>query len=218
MPAVSIGAVLFDLDGVITDTARYHYLAWKKMADKHGLLFDEEFNERLRGVPRLPSLQLILEHNGRCMKPAEMESLCTEKNTYYQKFVATITPADLEPNSLAILMGTRQQNVKNILCSSSKNGPAVLLGLGIEGLFDAVVDPAEIENGKPAPDIFLRGAELADLEPAACLVVEDAEAGVEAGVSAGMRVLGIGDPARLSLANLVVPSLAAITVDELLAI
>lgn len=207
----SFDAVIFDLDGVITDTARYHYLAWKRLADTLGVPFDEAFNEHLKGIDRMGSLELILASAGD--KPAisytaqEKLALAEQKNQHYVQLIAAMSPADLLPGALQALDACRAAGLKIGLASVSKNAFAVLDMLGITGKFDYVVDAAKIAKGKPDPEIFLKAAAELGVPPARCLGVEDAVAGVAAIKAAGMTALGVGDPAVLSQADRVIPGL-----------
>lgn len=201
-------AVIFDLDGVITDTARYHYLAWKRLAETQGVHFDEAFNEQLKGIDRMGSLELILASSQRSYTQEEKLALADEKNEHYKELIATMSPADLLPGAVQALDACRAAGLKVGLASVSRNAFTVLDRLGIRGKFDYVVDAATIARGKPDPGIFLKAALQLDVAPAACLGVEDAVAGVAAIRSAGMWALGIGDPRTLDQADAVIPSLA----------
>ncbi len=201
-------AVIFDLDGVITDTARYHYLAWKRLAESQGVHFDEAFNEHLKGIDRMGSLELILASSPRIYTQDEKLALAHEKNEHYKELIATMSPADLLPGALEALDECRAAGLKIGLASVSKNAFTVLEMLGITDKFDYVVDAAKIERGKPDPEIFLKAASELGVSPADCLGVEDAVAGVASIKSAGMWALGIGDPAVLQQADRVIPSLA----------
>ncbi|WP_395403679.1 beta-phosphoglucomutase [Pseudoduganella sp. UC29_106] len=201
-------AVIFDLDGVITDTARYHYLAWKRLAESQGVHFDEAFNEHLKGIDRMGSLELILASSPRKYTQDEKLALAHEKNEHYKELIATMSPADLLPGALEALDECRAAGLRIGLASVSKNAFTVLEMLGITDKFDYVVDAAKIERGKPDPEIFLKAASELGVSPADCLGVEDAVAGVASIKSAGMWALGIGDPAVLQQADRVIPSLA----------
>lgn len=201
-------AVIFDLDGVITDTARYHYLAWKRLAESQAVHFDEAFNENLKGIDRMGSLELILASAPRQYSAAEKLALADEKNEHYKQLISTMSPADLLPGALAALDACRAAGLKIGLASVSKNAFAVLEMLGITDKFDYVVDAAKIARGKPDPEIFLKAASELGVSPQDCLGVEDAVAGVASIKSAGMVALGIGDPAVLTQADSVIPSLA----------
>ncbi|UTY56920.1 beta-phosphoglucomutase [Massilia sp. erpn] len=201
-------AVIFDLDGVITDTARYHYLAWKRLAETQGVHFDEAFNEHLKGIDRMGSLELILASSKRSYSQEEKLALADEKNEHYKELIATMSPTDLLPGAVQALDACRAAGLKIGLASVSRNAFTVLDRLGIRGKFDYVVDAATIARGKPDPEIFLKAARELGVPPTECLGVEDAVAGVAAIKSAGMWALGIGSPQTLEQADAVIPGLA----------
>ena len=194
-------AVIFDLDGVITDTAHYHYLAWKRLADAVGAPFDEEFNEQLKGVDRMGSLELILARAPRSYSQEEKLALADAKNRHYQELIATMTPGDLLPGALEALDAVRAAGLKTGLASVSKNAFTVLDRLGIRERFDTVVDAATITHSKPHPEIFLTAAAQLGLDPGDCLGVEDAVAGVASIKDAGMVAVGVGKPEVLARAD-----------------
>jgi beta-phosphoglucomutase len=200
-------AVIFDLDGVITDTAHYHYLAWKRLADSVGAPFDEAFNEQLKGVDRMGSLELILARAPRVYAPEEKQVLADAKNRHYQLLIATMTPKDLLPGALRALEEVRAAGLRIGLASVSKNAFTVLDRLGIRDRFDDVVDAATIRNSKPHPEIFLTAAEHLGVAPQDCLGVEDAAAGVASIKDAGMFAVGVGSPEVLYRADRVIPSM-----------
>jgi beta-phosphoglucomutase len=200
-------AVIFDLDGVITDTARFHYLAWKRLADGIEAPFDEAFNEHLKGVDRMGSLELILARAPRVFTAQEKLELADAKNRHYQELVATMTPGDLLPGALRALEEVREAGLRIGLASVSKNAFTVLDRLGIRDRFDDVVDAATIANSKPHPEIFLTAAAHLGVLPADCLGVEDAAAGVASIKDAGMRAVGVGDPQVLARADVIIPSM-----------
>jgi len=201
-------AVIFDLDGVITDTAHYHYLAWKRLAETQGVHFDHAFNENLKGIDRMGSLDLILASAARQYTPEEKLALADEKNLHYQELIATMSASDLLPGAVAALDTVRAAGMKIGLASVSKNAFTVLERLGITDKFDYVVDAALIARSKPDPEIFLKAAQELGVAPADCLGVEDAVAGVASIKSAGMVALGIGQANVLTQADVVIPSLA----------
>ena len=200
-------AVIFDLDGVITDTAHYHYLAWKRLADAVGAPFDEEFNEQLKGVDRMGSLELILARAPRSYSQEEKLALADAKNRHYQELIATMTPGDLLPGALEALDAVRAAGLKTGLASVSKNAFTVLDRLGIRERFDTVVDAATITHSKPHPEIFLTAAAQLGLAPGDCLGVEDAVAGVASIKDAGMVAVGVGKPEVLARADRVIGSM-----------
>ena len=185
-------AVVFDLDGVLTDTAEYHYRAWKRLADELGLPFDRGVNERLKGVGRLDSLAIILEHGGATVSPGERGALAARKNGYYREMVAGITPSELLPGIESLLRDLREAGIPVAVASASANAKDVIDRLGIRSLVDLLVDPATVAIGKPDPEIFLRAAEGLRVRPECCAGVEDAQAGVEAIRAAGMFAIGVG--------------------------
>ncbi len=209
-----IRALIFDLDGVLTDTARYHYLAWKRLADELGVPFDEQRNEALRGVDRRRSLELLLD--GRPATEAQIEAWMARKNGYYQELIQNMTPDDLLPGALDFLKACREAGLKVAIGSASKNARQVLEALGLTSWVDAVADGYSVERHKPAPDLFLKAAELLGLPAEACVVVEDAEAGVLAAKAGGMPALGIGPVSRVGAADYVIPDLAHASLAEVL--
>jgi beta-phosphoglucomutase len=207
-------AVIFDLDGVITDTAHYHYLAWKRLAESLGVGFDEEFNEQLKGIDRMGSLDLILGEAARSYSAQQKLALADSKNGHYQELISTMSRADLLPGAVAALDAVRAAGMKTGLASVSKNAFAVLDRLGIRDRFDDVVDAALLANSKPHPEIFLTAARHLGVAPGDCLGVEDAVAGVASIKAAGMYALGIGDPAVLTAADRVIAGLDHFSLDD----
>ncbi|TFW29665.1 beta-phosphoglucomutase [Massilia arenosa] len=207
-------AVIFDLDGVITDTAHYHYLAWKRLAESEGVPFDEAFNEHLKGVDRMGSLDLILARGSRSYTQDEKLALADTKNRHYQQLIATMTPDDLLPGALRALEEVRAAGLKTGLASVSKNAFTVLDRLGIRDRFDYVVDAARIANSKPHPEIFLTAAQNLGVAPGDCLGVEDAVAGVASIKDAGMYAVGVGSPEVLTRADRVIPSLQKFSLQD----
>jgi beta-phosphoglucomutase len=214
MSSTRFKAVIFDLDGVITDTAHYHFLAWKRLADSVGAPFDAAFNEQLKGVDRMGSLELILARAPRAYTPEEKRALADAKNGHYQELIATMTPADLLPGALRALADVRAAGLKIGLASVSRNAFTVLDRLGIRDRFDDVVDAATVVNGKPDPEIFLTAAAHLGVAPADCLGVEDAAAGVASIKDAGMVAVGVGNPEVLHRADRVIPSMEAFRLDD----
>jgi beta-phosphoglucomutase len=200
--------VIFDLDGVITDTARYHYVAWKRLAESQGVAFDEAFNETLKGIDRATSLDLILAQAGRTYTLEEKQVLSDQKNVEYVKLVEEMSAKDLLPGALQALDSVRAAGLKIGLASVSKNAFMVLERLGITDKFDYVVDARTIARGKPDPEIFLKAAAELGVAPADCLGVEDAVAGVASIKYAGMFAVGIGQASVLTQADDVIDSLA----------
>ena len=208
-----IKAVIFDLDGVLTDTAEYHYRAWKRLADELGVPFDRQRNEALRGVSRRRSLELLLD--GRPATEEQIQEWMARKNTYYQELIQQLTPRDILPGGLDLLKACREAGLKVAIASVSRNASTVVERLGLAPLLDALIDGHANVRPKPAPDLFLKAAEAIGVPPEACVVVEDAAAGIEAARAAGMRVVGIGPADRVGEADLVVPDIAHLTLDQL---
>lgn len=186
--------IIFDLDGVICHTDHYHYLAWKSLADKLGIYFDEIINNRLRGVSRMESLSIILERNeGEPLTENEKNEGAEEKNTLYREHLQKMSPDDLSDEVKDTLDKLRAMGLKLAIGSSSKNAPLILERIGLGDYFDAISDGNNIENSKPHPQVFLMAADFIGLEPKDCLVVEDAKAGLEAAIAGGMDCAAIGD-------------------------
>ncbi|MFZ6752158.1 beta-phosphoglucomutase [Undibacterium sp. Dicai25W] len=203
----AIEAVIFDLDGVLADTAHFHFLAWRELAQTQGIDFDEAFNERLKGVDRMASLDLILRQSSRNYTHEEKQVLANKKNQHYQQLTATITPADLLPGARAALEAVRSAGLKTGLASVSKNAFFILERLEIRDCFDDIVDAAFLTHTKPHPEIFLTAANHLGVDPSACIGVEDSLAGITSIKAAGMFALGIGSANVLTDADLVIPDL-----------
>ncbi len=187
-------AFIFDLDGVIVFTDRFHYQAWKKIADQMEIYFDEEINNRLRGVSRMDSLDIILErYEGPALSPEKKEALAEEKNAFYRSLLENMTPADVEQEVRDTLSELRRRGYKLSLGSSSKNAKFILERVGLLDAFDAISDGTNISKSKPDPEVFLKGAEFLGVEPVECVVVEDAFAGIDAAKAGNMMAAGIGD-------------------------
>ena len=193
--------IIFDLDGVICHTDKYHYQAWKKLADKLGIYFDEKINNRLRGVSRMESLEIILEKSDKTYDEQEKIRFAEEKNSLYKVLLQKMTPEDLSQEVKTTLEQLKEKGFKLAIGSSSKNAKFILERIGLSEFFDAVSDGNNITQSKPSPEVFLKAAEYLGLEPGACLVVEDAEAGLQAAVNGGMDCAGIGDASGSSLAT-----------------
>lgn len=210
-----IKACIFDLDGVVVDTAKYHYLAWKRLAHELGFEFKEVHNERLKGVSRMRSLEILLEVGGLSFPLDRMEQMANQKNEWYLEYIRKMTPDEILPGAKDLLEELRLHNIKVALGSASKNAPLILERIGLANHFDAILDGNSVSVAKPAPDIFLVAAKALDELPEHCIVFEDAEAGIDAAISAGMRCVGIGSPDNLGRANLVIPNLKQFTYDNL---
>ncbi|MBO4889262.1 MAG: beta-phosphoglucomutase [Firmicutes bacterium] len=186
-------AVIFDLDGVICFTDEYHYLAWKEMADGIGVYFDKEINNRLRGVSRMASLEIILERCDEQLSDARKEELAAQKNDIYRKLLARMSPADLSDEVKNSLDELRARGYKLAIGSSSKNTPFILERIGLPTYFDAISDGNNITKSKPDPEVFVKAAAFLGIAPEKCLVVEDAVAGAEAAHAGGMKAACLGD-------------------------
>lgn len=186
-------AFIFDLDGVIVFTDQFHYQAWKKMADRMGIYFDEEINNRLRGVSRMESLEIILERYDGTLNDAEKEALAEEKNTVYRELLKTMTPDDVTQEVRDTLTELRNRGCKLAIGSSSKNAKFILDKVALTDYFDAISDGTNITKSKPDPEVFLKAAEFLNVQPEDCVVVEDAAAGVDGAKAGGMKAVGIGD-------------------------
>ncbi|MFC6464062.1 beta-phosphoglucomutase [Marinilactibacillus sp. GCM10026970] len=212
-----IKGLVLDLDGVITDTAEYHYLAWKSLAEKIGIKIDRVFNEQLKGISRTESLELILKHGEKekTYTEEEKQELATRKNEEYKTFIENITPADLCPGMEQLLMDAREMNIKLSVASASKNAPTILEHLQVKDQFVGIVDPASLKQGKPSPEIFHKGADLLGLSPAECIGIEDAEAGIEAINRAGMFSVGVGSKESMKAADYFVEQTAELDLKTL---
>ncbi|HIQ02133.1 MAG TPA: beta-phosphoglucomutase [Anaerolineales bacterium] len=211
-----IRAIIFDLDGVLTNTSEYHYRAWKQLADELGVPFDRQRNESLRGVSRRRSLELLLD--GRTATEEQMQEWMAHKNTAYQALIRQLSPRDLLPGALELLRECRKAGLKVAVASASRNARTVVERLGIEPLLDRLVDGHTVPRQKPAADLFLKAAELLGVPPEACVVVEDAASGIAAARAAGMRTVGLGPPERVGAADLVAPDLSTLTLNAILRI
>lgn len=210
-----IKACLFDLDGVIVDTAKYHFKAWKQLANQLGIDFTENENEKLKGVSRMESLQLILGWGGIEKSEEEMLELATLKNDWYVAMITEMSADEVLPGAEDLLKELRANNIKIALGSASKNSVMILQKINLLDAFDAIIDGTKVTKSKPNPEVFLKGAEALGVDPKNCIVFEDAEAGVEAGVNAQMRVVGIGSKEVLHQANWVVDGLHQISFQKL---
>jgi len=207
-------AFIFDLDGVLTDTAEFHFRAWKRLADENNIPFTREDNEALRGVSRRQSLLLLLK--GHTLPEDQMEAWMSRKNDYYRAFLADMTPKDLLPGVEKFLQDAKARGIKLGIGSASKNAKDAVKNLGITDLIDAIGDGYSVNNSKPAPDIFVWTAGRLNAAASESVVFEDAEAGVEAALAAGMYAVGIGPTTRVGKAHIVISGLDAISVDEVI--
>ena len=211
-------AAIFDLDGVLTDTAELHFQSWLELAKKLEIPFDRQANEALRGLSRVESLKIFLGEHAARFSRQEQAEIMTRKNDRYVRQVARMTPDDLLPGARELLASLRQLGVPVAVASSSKNARPVIDRLDIEPLLDAIVDGHDIERSKPDPRVFLLASERLGVPPAGCVVVEDAESGVAAALAAGMKVVGVGPVERVGKAHRVVRSVVELGAESLLAL
>jgi beta-phosphoglucomutase len=212
-----IKAVLFDLDGVLVSTDEYHYHSWKKLSVEEGFdFFDHEFNHKFRGVARMECIEIITKASGKHYTPEQKQELADRKNRYFIESLSKVTTEVLLPGALSALHELKNRGIKIAVASNSRNALTIIKQVNIEHLLDTIVDGHQIENSKPNPEVFLLAAKNVGVSPAHCLVVEDAVTGIESARRAGMKSLGIGTKERLPNANVVIPDLSAISVDELL--
>jgi beta-phosphoglucomutase len=210
-----IQACIFDLDGVIVDTAVYHYQAWKRLANELGFDFTEAQNERLKGISRMRSLELILEWGGIHKTAAEQQELATRKNEWYVEMINRMTPQEILPGAKEFLEQVRSAGLKTALGSASKNSSTILERTALLPLFDAIVDGNTVTASKPDPEVFLKGAAALGIAADHCVVFEDAIAGIAAAKAAGMKAVGIGDRDTLAGADIVVPGLKFMSIEKL---
>ncbi|MHC5374117.1 beta-phosphoglucomutase [Enterococcus sp. LJL120] len=209
---------VFDLDGVITDTAKYHYIAWKNLADKIGISIDLEFNEQLKGISRMDSLNRILAHGGKENEftEAEKAELAAEKNTEYVALLQGLTEKDLLPGVAEFLAEAQKLQVPSAIASASKNAPFILEKLGVAADFVGIVDPNTLKKGKPDPEIFIRAAEILNIQPEEAIGFEDAPAGIEGIKKAGMFAVGVLASEPLAGADITVHRLDELSIPDLL--
>lgn len=214
----NIKAFIFDSDGVITESSEFHYRAWKALANSIGIDFDRNFNENLKGVSRLESLEriLILGGKDRSYTLEEKMELADWKNAIYKQMIRDITPADLFEGIQELFQKLRSRMIKIAIASVSRNAQAIIGRLGIEKYIDYIVNVDEIKSSKPAPDIFLKAAEVLGVKPEECVGIEDAEVGIEAIKAAGMLAVGVGTPQKMHAADIVFASPEELMFDEIL--
>lgn len=203
----NLHAAIFDLDGVIVDTAKYHYLAWQRLASSLGFEFTKKDNEQLKGVSRVRALEILLQIGNVSLEAEQKQQLAALKNSWYVEYVSKIDASEILPGAVDYIKAIRSRGVKTAIGSASKNAPLILDRLGIYSLFDVVVDGNKVSKAKPDPEVFLRAAKELNHMPSECVVFEDAEAGIQAALSAGMGAIGIGNPIDLPQADLVVRGL-----------
>jgi len=196
-----VKACIFDLDGVVVDTAKYHFIAWRELAKEMGFEFTLEDNERLKGVSRMTSLEILLEIGNITLSDDEKLKLAEKKNEEYLEYIYKMSPEEILPGVKNFIVTLRNKGIKIALGSASKNAKLILDRLGITELFDALVDGNMVSNAKPDPQVFTLGAELLGVENETCIVFEDAVAGLEAAHNANMKCVGVGDKDTLSEAD-----------------
>lgn len=209
---------IFDLDGVITDTAKFHYQAWKELADELGISIDEKFNETLKGISRMESLEKIIAHGGKeaSYREAEKEELAAKKNTNYVELLKDLSPKDLLPGVAGFLKAAKAKGIPCAIASASKNAPMILDKLEVSHYFAHIVDPNTLIKGKPDPEIFLKAAESIAVAPEKAVGFEDAKAGIAGIKAAGMYAVGIKTTEELPEADVVVTDLTELNIDRLL--
>jgi beta-phosphoglucomutase len=212
---MNIKAFIFDLDGVLVDTAKYHFLAWKRLAEELNIDFSLKDNERLKGVSRMKSLEIILEIGNITLDNIAKNELAQKKNAWYVESISTLTPEDILPGVTEFLKSVKANNIKTALGSASKNSMLILQKLDITSYFDAIIDGTKVSKAKPDPEVFLKGALELNILPRQCIVFEDAQAGVAAALNAGMYCVGIGSIDILKDAHLVLPGFQNMTYDKL---
>lgn len=212
-----IKGIIFDLDGVIVSTDEFHYQAWKELADEENIYFDKIINNRLRGVSRMESLEIILERSQKKYSVSEKQIMAERKNTSYAKLITKLSPKDILKGSMELLERLRKADKKLAVGSSSKNCKNILKYIGLDNYFDAVVDGTMIFRSKPDSEVFLKAAKLLNLPANQCLVVEDADAGIMAAINAKMFTLAVGAAAKSSKADIKADNLSLLDIESFLA-
>ena len=210
---MQVRAAIFDLDGVLADSSRTHFLAWRRLAMEEGIYFNEAINERMKGVSRLESLEILLEGSDRTFSEREKADLAARKNRHYQELTSSFSRQDLLPGAFEVLCECRARGIRTALASSSKNAPRLIKGLEIAPLLDYVADASFVTHHKPHPEIFLKAANGLEVDPRQCIALEDSAAGVQAIKAAGMYAIGIGSKEALHQADAVIESLADFSWD-----
>jgi beta-phosphoglucomutase len=212
---MKVEACIFDLDGVIVDTAKHHFLAWKRLTDQLGINFTEKDNERLKGVSRMSSLEIILEIGNLKVDALAKEEYARLKNSWYVDYISKMTPEEILPGTLDFIRELKGANILIALGSASKNTPMILERVNLNNVFDAVADGNNVHKAKPDPEVFLTAAKMLGVKPEKCVVFEDAIAGVQAALNAGMKCVGIGSPEVLTGASLVIKGLNEMNISRL---
>jgi beta-phosphoglucomutase len=212
---MAIKACLFDLDGVIVDTAKYHYLAWRELAAELGFDFTLEHNEMLKGVSRMESLEILLNVGGISLNNDEKAKLADKKNKRYVSFISIMAPHEILPGVLTFLEEIKMKGIKTAIGSASKNTPLILERLSLQPYFDVVIDGNSVEKAKPDPEVFLKGAHALGIDPQRCIVFEDALAGVNAALNGGMWCIGIGEQKNLPGAHWVIEGFDGLSIKKI---
>jgi len=212
---MKVKACIFDLDGVIVDTAKYHFLAWKRLTDQLGINFTEKDNERLKGVSRMASLEIILEIGNLKVDTSAKEEYARLKNSWYVDYISKMTPGEILPGTLDFISELKSENIRVALGSASKNTPMILERVNLNNVFDAVADGNNVHKAKPDPEVFLTAAKMLGVKPEKCVVFEDAVAGVQAALNAGMKCVGIGSSEVLIQASFVINGLNEMNISRL---
>lgn len=211
-----ITAVIFDLDGVIVSTDEYHYQAWKQISDQEEIYFNREINEQLRGVSRMESLEIILSHSDNSYSEKEKQLLAQRKNAIYCELLNKLSPNDILPGVINLLLSLKAMEIKVAIGSSSKNTPFILEQIGLASCFETIADGNSITNSKPDPEVFLLAAKKLGVAPEECVVIEDAQAGIDAAIAAGMLAVGVGTAASCVNAHLKLKDLSNLNIDQLI--
>lgn len=211
-----IKAFILDLDGVVTDTAEYHFLAWQRLANEEGVSFTREDNDKLRGVSRRQSLELLMGDHLSAYTEEQIQEMMVRKNEYYQDYLEQMSKDDFLPGARELIFEIKHRGLKVAIGSASKNAKTVLSRLEILDAFDAISDGYSVTKAKPAPDVFLYAAEQMRIAPEACAVIEDAGSGVDAALAANMTAVGIGPESRVGKAHYCYATTAGIDLDEIL--
>lgn len=214
---MNLKGAIFDLDGVIVDTAKYHYLAWRRLAQELGFEFTEKDNERLKGVSRMRSLEILLEVGGMTGRfgQAELDEMARRKNEWYVEYISKMKEDEILPGAAECLKACRARGIRTSLGSASKNSGLILNNLGLRPLFDAIVDGNRTQRAKPDPEVFLLAASDLGLQPGECVVFEDAQAGIEAAKAGGMTAVACGRPEDLTGWDFIIRGLFEVDMDKL---
>ncbi len=212
---IKINACIFDLDGVIVDTAKYHYLAWKRLANELGFDFSENDNEQLKGVSRMTSLDILLGIGNLTFSHEEKLKLSDKKNQWYVEYILKMTPDEILPGVVDFINSLRDNNIKTALASASKNAMTILKQIDMENYFDIIIDGTKVTKAKPNPEVFLKSALELGVESKYCIVFEDAVAGIQAAINAEMHNVGVGTPTVLTKANYVISSFEGLNIETL---